>query len=101
MKDNTLDPKRNGKIIFNIPMHGDGGGGLFQQRTDYVDTELRIRNCGIVVKANEHQMLEISRENGEMVLTIWTSGNTDDSHPDFRFSFDRKNLTGHFEVIND
>jgi hypothetical protein len=82
--------------VLSLPLHSNGGEG-----EGHTETEMVIRDCGIVVKANEHQMLEISRENGEMVLTIWTSGNTDDSHPDFRFSFDRKNLTGHFEVIND
>ena len=65
-----------------LKMH-DNGGDVFKGNKT-TPTHVWLRDCEIVVEANENQKIGISREDGLLVIHFWTTGVTDNSGPDYK-----------------
>jgi hypothetical protein len=65
-----------------LMMH-DNGGDEFKGNTT-TPTHVWLRDCEIQIKANEHQKVSISREEGLLVVHFWTTGFADLCGPDYK-----------------
>jgi len=68
------------KLVLNMHHHG----GDTSQSKRYTPTELTVRDCEVQVKANEHQKITIQREEGLITVYFWTTGDTENSAPDYK-----------------